>query len=142
MGCSTTGDPTAGGLVGWSRDKADQRANHLERTAYSATKDAEIEQQRSKRLANTLASETANLTHTKEVLNSLMIENRDLYNKLNTLKASNNKLNKEILMMEDERNELMLQLTNTTNSNSRIISEQINSLNERYKEAILILLQP
>ncbi len=56
VGCETTGDPSQGGLFGWSQAKADQRIYQKESELYRLQSDTERQQRRSSSLRSTYDS--------------------------------------------------------------------------------------
>lgn len=77
-GCETTGDPTQGGLFGWSEGKARQRQAALheavsleqERTDYARAESGRLRAQRS-RNASAIASERARLSRMERQLDEV-----------------------------------------------------------------------
>lgn len=76
--CTTTGDPTQGGLFGWSRTKAEERQAKLQRTAENAVQAAD---QQSAQNISLLQTQTTLQTETQSrqaELDALLAENARL----------------------------------------------------------------
>ena len=83
--CTTTGDPTQGGLFGWSEAKAQQREAELAQQSAAARQDATDAQRNAQTLnrqRDTLAAESSRL---QKELDGLLAENTGLDAKLRTL---------------------------------------------------------
>lgn len=144
-GCTTTGDPTKGGLLGWSKSKADQRASEAENAANAATQAADAEHQRSQTLTQKLNTNRSTRNQYKTTIDHLLEENQRLHEKLSSLSESNRNHNTELKLLEAERDKLIQESTlkeeAIENGQPHQFSSQLSELNERYKEAILMLLQ-
>lgn len=145
VGCATTGDPTTGGLLGWSKKKADLRVTQLEHDSNSANSAVDSEQNESERLSRTLAAAEVDLAEQWQQLNNLVKENQRLHAKLESLKQSEKTTGAQLTQLEIEREALIRRISEVDRNtfvDTHFFSNQMNELNERYKDAILILLQP
>lgn len=59
--CETTGDPTEGGLLGWSPAKFDQRIQEKERTLHSIERDTYYQNRRADGLRSDIRDERRTL---------------------------------------------------------------------------------
>jgi hypothetical protein len=59
--CNTTGDPTEGGLFGWSQSKFDERIYQKERTLHSIEQDTYQQNRRADSLRSDIRDEQGNL---------------------------------------------------------------------------------
>lgn len=145
QGCTTTGDPTRGGLLGWSRAMGDARAAQYEQEAQTASQAAEAERSKSVQLSQTLTNEKTERTRAQVRLNALLRENDNLREKLKSLQVSQKKGSKELDALEKERETLLQMVAGhgdiVVGNDFPVIVDQIGVLNERYKEAIMMLLQ-
>ncbi|MCG8671731.1 MAG: hypothetical protein MI867_20165 [Pseudomonadales bacterium] len=145
--CKTTGDPTQGGLFGWSRDKADQRLRYYEQEATAAEREASEENAKSKQLSGDLKSKNQELAHERQLVDDLLTENNKLHEQLLALLNSKSEAADKLRELEKDRNELLGQIIS---QGDMIVDpyqlpnnapEKLSKLNMRYKEAILFLLK-
>jgi len=83
--CETTGDPTKGGLFGWSQHKADERQQDLQQQNATATAGVSSEQQRQLELQGSQAGLTAEAQRLQPQVDRLLTENTQLETQLKNL---------------------------------------------------------
>ncbi len=146
-GCATTGDPSKGGLVGWSEKKAQQRQQDLEGKATEANQGADAAVARTHSARLTLSEEEALLGSMQRRLDGLLAENVRLARKLTSLSKSSSArsvehdgLLKELNTLSNNQDpeQYFLDLRNT--EDKKIYLSRIESTNEKTAEAIRLLL--
>ncbi len=88
-GCQTTGDPTQGGLFGWSEKKAQVRQNELEQNLISKQQ--------------TLANEHNKTINNSAIKDSTSANVSSIEQTLKTLDAENSKLEKDIRQLSRKK---------------------------------------
>ena len=71
-GCETTGDPTQGGLFGWSEKKAQQRQEEREETLSQEQQTAQSEQQKASTLRGETRRNAADLAEQQKEISQLL----------------------------------------------------------------------
>lgn len=142
---NTTGDPRAGGLFGWSEDKAKQRQADLQSQAASATQTATAEQASRARLEEEKRVADAE-TRTLELrLNALVEENRRLESQLAELRkrntASSDKLQAMLRELDAMRSSTPVPTAGASTAQRRAQAEQLDQRNAKLHQAIQLMLQ-
>lgn len=145
--CETTGDPSQGGLFGWSQQKADARVENLQTEAEYYTKEADRTERRSRELDRELTQEKQKLLDQHQTLDQLLAENRKLHEKWLNLQSQHQAAETKKSTLESERLTLLRDIQSLgdrvidSDRNSQSMTHRLEQLNEQYKEAILLLLQ-
>lgn len=141
-GCATTGDPTQGGLLGWSEDKAKARRADLEQEAYEARQRAEAAQKNQNELDVQERELIGTVGGLEAKLTKLMAENTKLRKSFTKLMEEQATANEELVKLQAE-----LDRTDREFSSARPVSfaeeraERVNAQNKRLNSAILLMLQ-
>ena len=141
MGCLTTGDPSRGGLFGWSERKAKERQAEISREAQAATNRGNTEQLKKQELGSTEAELDDEVSRLEKSIARLMAENEELRDSFADLMGQ--KVEDDDLLIDLE---IELRQTQQSYSNPPITSfsdqdqEKIRLQNQRLNSAILLLL--
>lgn len=143
-GCQTTGDPTQGGLFGWSPKKAQQRQQDLEQQnadARGRLVSAQQQQNQLRRKEAGLQTESAQL---RSELDRLMSENNHLEDQLRTLVQQRNLGEAELVRLNAVlgQNQHMRELirTGSTVSPPGQQPDLVNEQNNQLHHEIMLLL--
>lgn len=101
-GCKTTGDPTSGGLFGWSEDKAKTRQQNLSQQLADKQSQVADAQQQNKQLEAKNASLLKIKSQQQAVLEKLLIEQSRLTQQLQRLKKQNKLSSQELATIQAE----------------------------------------
>lgn len=145
-GCeNTTGDPRAGGLFGWSREKAETRQAQLQAQAASANATAAAEQARSSELQAHRQTQEAEAQALTVRLNKLTQENQTLELQVSDLRRQQKQSSAKLQSMLRELDLHKLAQTDDATSTNQAVRRQrasdIDQRNAQLKEAILFLLK-
>lgn len=141
FGCATTGDPTKGGLFGWSEEKAKVRRTELEREA----NEARVRAREAKENQSNLNEREKGLDFQVKTLNNqltrLMQENAALREEFEELMQQNNTLTEELTALQNELRQTQEEWsTPPPMSFSEVQAQKVRQQNKRLNAAILLLL--
>jgi septal ring factor EnvC (AmiA/AmiB activator) len=144
-GCQTTGDPTQGGLFGWSEKKAQQRQQGLEQQNADAQGQLVSAQQQQSQLRRQEAGLQTQSAQLRGEIDRLMTENDHLENQLRTLAHQHDLGEAELTRLNAllAQNERMRELIRTGNPAAAVPDEQpklVNEQNNQLHHEIMLLL--
>ena len=144
LGCQTTGDPTQGGLFGWSERKAQERQQTLEQqntAAQNQLASAEQQQAQLRQKETRLQTESTRL---RGEVDRLMVENNHLEDQLRTLVHQRSLGEAELTRLNAvlAQNEQLRQVIRTANTAPPPEKQPdlVNEQNNRLHREILLLL--
>ncbi|GAA6169638.1 hypothetical protein [Sessilibacter corallicola] len=138
VGCTTTGDPNQGGLIGWSEKKAKDRRIALEHEAREARQRAEAAQNNQRELEKREAELTNSVEKLEIQLTELRANNVELRKAFTKLIKDQKALNKELKALKEELDHTDYE---KNEEHPNLISDQLQQQNKRLNAAILLLLQ-
>jgi chromosome segregation ATPase len=145
--CTTTGDPSSGGLLGWSEKKAISRQVDLEKKRNNAAKEnAELLRQTRSKEDRKAALQTS-IDQENQDFESLLVENQGLERQMTELLSQKDNANEEFSKLKeklskfessDELNRSYRDSTSEVGKNSYL--NRLKQVNEFYTKTIIFLL--
>lgn len=144
VGCQTTGDPTQGGLFGWSEKKAQQRQQALEQENTDAQNQLSSSQQQQTQLRGQQASLQTESARLHGEIDRLMTENGQLEEQLRGLARQHRLDETEFARLNAvlDQNEKLRQMirTNYGAPPPQAQPDVVNNQNNRLHQEIMLLL--
>ncbi len=145
QGCETTGDPNAGGLFGWDKDKADARQRAYE-DELDTVRSQRLEQEAiNDELATELTATEREIAANNRSLAVLIREKKTLQTELSDLLATSEPLDAEETQLLNDIDTVTKQLATLEQdalSNPAALSNyerELKAQNQRYSDAIIQL---
>lgn len=141
-GCATTGDPTQGGLFGWSQQKAEARQAALEQQADADRQAAEAERERSMQLYEQKTAVSAQVSQLRADLARETEQNTDLDKQLRALMQQRRLGQAEVARLNGELRDNERKREALRNGTIAVTSASIDDArkrNEELRREILLL---